>query len=126
VEISNQTKLLQPIMHFLPERNDYQPVARLGPTFIADKIATAPVCYQATATIAAPADRCGTAPGAPSPSASRLWTSEPAISTCPATRRPAKPPPQPQTDYSLDADPDVLHHLATVTDRARRASRPAS
>jgi hypothetical protein len=29
------------------------------------------------------------------------------------------------TDYTVDADPDVLNHLTTMADRAQRAALPA-
>ncbi len=95
--------------------------------FVADKLSTAPVRYRAIATVAAPAETVrartwGALPGRITPVDAHTCTldlsgdSLPRIAAILASL---------DTDYTLDANPDVLNHLATVADRARRAARPA-
>jgi predicted DNA-binding transcriptional regulator YafY len=95
--------------------------------FVADRIATAPARYRASATIAAPAETVR----------ARTWGSLPARLTAidahscaldlsgDSLARIAAILTGIDADYTLDADPDVLAHLVAVADRARRAVRLA-
>ena len=93
-------------------------------TFVADKITAAPVRYRSIATIAAPADTVrartwGSLPGRITPIDTHTCTLDlsgdqlPRIAAILASL---------DADYTLDADPDVLNHLATMADRAQRAT----
>jgi predicted DNA-binding transcriptional regulator YafY len=92
--------------------------------FVADKITRAPVRYRAIATVAAPAETVharawGALPGRVTPIDEQSCTIDlsgdwlPRIAAIIATL---------DTDYTLDADAEVLHHLTTQADRAHRAA----
>ena len=92
--------------------------------YVADKITSAPVRYRAIATVAAPAETVharawGALSGRVTPIDEHNCTVDlsgdwlPRIPAILASL---------DTDYTLDADPEVLHHLATQADLAHRAS----
>ncbi|MDQ3789237.1 MAG: WYL domain-containing protein [Actinomycetota bacterium] len=95
--------------------------------YVADKITAAPARYRAIATIAAPVDAVcarvwGALPGRITPVDEHTCTVDlsgdqlPRIAAILAGL---------DADYTLDADPEVLHYLAMVADRGRGASDQA-
>lgn len=92
--------------------------------YVADRITTAPARYHAIATIAAPADTVhartwGALPTRITPIDAHSCTVD--LSGDQLSRIAALLAGL-DADYTLDADPEVLHHLTVVADRAHRAA----
>ncbi|MFH8344014.1 helix-turn-helix transcriptional regulator [Streptomyces sp. NPDC018045] len=105
--------------HFTP-----RPVPDDDPAaYVAGKIATAPACYRAIATVHAPAETLRRRTWA---LADRIQPLDENTCTVDCSSNHLTGIPQTlaalDTDYTLDADPDVLDHLRTVAHRALQAT----